>query len=465
MDEISKETHGERTTGGGTMGLRGENKKWMRRYGDLKHFSGLKQETKETEIWIAPGDIFTFEAEQEDYVGRWKEGEWGKVQMRMRDDLKKMGMLGERCWKKKKSTNQSDWTYLQKLRWLEPRKFWRYVRNQAATRSIPGVRIGGQIYTDSDVVVKEVQDFYTELFRKTHVHEEEKWIEMSKWWKTAKIEPDVLSKEDSWEEFEEAIQKKDKATGWNQISMEHVRNLPTHRQMSVKKWVDGIVNQGHELEEAETEAMGWSLYKAGDLYDHKKSYRIITIMNIGHRIAARIVERRMARTERKHRLMSEQQGGFKALRQTAWQALVAKMATEQAKKLGTAAMVYVDIKKAYDNVDREMLWKILKVMGWSEKDIQLLKNLYQNANVKITTEKGTTERISQEKGLRQGCALSPLLFNLYIDGVIRMIHSETRGIHAGNMRVNILAFADDIALLAINQERLREMLIKLEGGL
>ncbi len=74
---------------------------------------------------------------------------------------------------------------------------------------------------------------------------------------------------------------------------------------------------------------------------------------------------------------------------------------EHARTKGAAAMAFVDIKKAYDNVNRNTLWKILEETGWSSQDIDVLERLYADAGVRIAVEGGKTYKIYQDKGLRQ----------------------------------------------------------------
>ncbi len=83
---------------------------------------------------------------------------------------------------------------------------------------------------------------------------------------------------------------------------------------------------------------------------------------------------------------------------------------------------------------REILWEILKIKGMHEDDIKFIQNMYTEAQVSMITDLGTTKPVKLEKGLRQGCPLSCLLFNIYIDGVVRLLKDLKTGI---NMPGNI----------------------------
>ena len=74
----------------------------------------------------------------------------------------------------------------------------------------------------------------------------------------------------------------------------------------------------------------------------------------------------------------------------------------------------IDLKKAFDTVNRKKLWEILERIGISKYLIEGLKCMYEKTRARVRTEKGLTEDFWIELGLRQGCVLSPILFCLYI---------------------------------------------------
>ena len=94
--------------------------------------------------------------------------------------------------------------------------------------------------------------------------------------------------------------------------------------------------------------------------------------------------------------------------------------------------------KAFDCVDHNKLWNILKEMGISDHLTCLLRNLYTGQEATVRTGHGTTDWFQIGKGVRQGCILSACLFNLY---------AETQaGIKIAGRNINNLRYADDITL-------------------
>ena len=80
---------------------------------------------------------------------------------------------------------------------------------------------------------------------------------------------------------------------------------------------------------------------------------------------------------------------------------------------------FIDYTKAFDCLDHNKLWKILKEMGIPDHIICLLRNLYPGQEATVRTENGTMDRFQIGKGVRQGCILSPCLFNLYVGYIMQ----------------------------------------------
>ena len=76
-------------------------------------------------------------------------------------------------------------------------------------------------------------------------------------------------------------------------------------------------------------------------------------------------------------------------------------------------MCFIDYNKAFDCVDHPTLWNMMEEMGIPEHMVQVIRSLYANQEAKVRTEYGDTDSFSIGKGVRQGCILSPYLFNLY----------------------------------------------------
>ena len=111
---------------------------------------------------------------------------------------------------------------------------------------------------------------------------------------------------------------------------------------------------------------------------------------------------------------------------------------------------FIDYAKAFDCVDHNKLWKILKEMGIPDHLTCLLRNPYAGQEATVRTGHGTTDWFQIGKGVCQGCILSPCLFNLYADNIIRnagLDESQT-GFKRARRNINSLRYADDTTVTA-----------------
>src|SRR5574337_1114578 len=124
----------------------------------------------------------------------------------------------------------------------------------------------------------------------------------------------------------------------------------------------------------------------------------------------------------------------------------------------------MDYAKAFDCVDHNKLWKILKEMGIADHLICLLRNLYAGQEATARTGHRTTDWFQIGKGVRQGCILSPYLFNLYAEYIMRNVGLEEAqaGIKIARRNINNLRYANDTTLMAESEEELKSLLMKVK---
>ena len=120
---------------------------------------------------------------------------------------------------------------------------------------------------------------------------------------------------------------------------------------------------------------------------------------------------------------------------------------------------FIDYAKTFDCVDHNKLWKILKEMGIPDHLTCLLRNLYAGQEAPVRTGHGTTDRFQMGKGVCQGCILSPCLFNLYSEYIMRNtgLAEAQAGIKIAGRSINNLRYADDTTLMAESEEELEPL--------
>ena len=124
---------------------------------------------------------------------------------------------------------------------------------------------------------------------------------------------------------------------------------------------------------------------------------------------------------------------------------------------------FIDYGKVFDCVDHNKLWKILREMGIPDHLTCLLRNLYAGQEATVRTGHGT-DWFQIGKGVRQGCILSPCLFNLYAEYIMRNagLEETQAGIKIAGRSINNLRYADDTTLMAESEEEIKSLLMKVK---
>ena len=125
---------------------------------------------------------------------------------------------------------------------------------------------------------------------------------------------------------------------------------------------------------------------------------------------------------------------------------------------------FIDYLKAFDSVDHNKMWNVMLEMGVPKHLVNLLHNLYVKQVAVVRTACGETSEFSIGKGVRQGCILSPMLFNLYGERIMREAGLDQLdvGIKIGGQCINNLRYADDTTLAASATEDLKEIIRKVK---
>ena len=115
--------------------------------------------------------------------------------------------------------------------------------------------------------------------------------------------------------------------------------------------------------------------------------------------------------------------------------------------------------------DHNKLWKILKEIGIPDHPTCLLRNLYAGQEATVRTGHATTDWFQIGKGVHQGCILSPCLFNLYAENIMRNagLEEAQAGMKIAGRNINNLRYADDTTLMAESEEELKSLLMKEES--
>ena len=125
---------------------------------------------------------------------------------------------------------------------------------------------------------------------------------------------------------------------------------------------------------------------------------------------------------------------------------------------------FIYYAKAFNCVDHNILWKLLKEIGLPDHLTCLLRNLFAGQEATVRTGHGTRHWYQIGKGIHEGCILSPCLFNLYAEHIMRNagLEETQAGIKIVGRNINNLRYADDTTLMSESEEELKSLLMKVK---
>ena len=196
--------------------------------------------------------------------------------------------------------------------------------------------------------------------------------------------------------------------------------------------------------------------KKGDL-TNCNNYRGIMLLSAPGKVLNRILLERMKTAV--DPLLRDHQAGFRSNRSCTDQIATLRIIVEQSIEWNSSLHInFIDYEKAFDSVDRETLWKLMRHYGVPEKIISLVQNTYQGMSCRVLHDGQLSDSFEVMSGVRQGCLLSPFLFLLVIDWIMK---TTTTGRKNGIQwtlwsQLDDLDFADDLALLSHSHNHMQD---------
>ena len=187
---------------------------------------------------------------------------------------------------------------------------------------------------------------------------------------------------------------------------------------------------------------------------------VISLLSVVGKVYGRVLINRIR--DKTENVIAELQSGFRRGKGCTDQIFIVRQICE--KYLGKGKDVYfvfLNLEKAYDRVDRDAMWNVLRLYGIGNRLLRGVKSLYVGSKACIRVGNEVSEWFPVRVGLRQGCVMSPWLFDLYIDGVAREVKARMLGrglkLVDGNdneWELNQLLFADDTVVVADFERKL-----------
>ena len=188
-------------------------------------------------------------------------------------------------------------------------------------------------------------------------------------------------------------------------------------------------------------------------------YRGISLLSTLYKLFSSIMNSRITKCAEQHSIFADEQNGFRKNRSCLDHCYSLTSIIRNRKQQGKSTYVaFIDMEKAFDRVDRELLYYKLLKLGIRGKIYHCIKSMYSGSNARINLNGYLTECFPTEFGVKQGDCLSPTLFGLFINDLVDDIKHNTCGVNVSHFYVHCLLYADDIAFLAETEDDLQKML-------
>lgn len=330
--------------------------------------------------------------------------------------------------------------------------------NKQTTQEIYIKNKNQEILTNGKDIMERWREYFKELLGHQRQNNEENTNETE----IENQRGEEQTEEIKMEELMNVIKKlkNGKTPGNDKITTEMIKNLgETGREILLQ-----IINKAWKNEKIPEEwgiALIKPIHKKGDKQTCE-NYRGITLLNTIVKIYEQIINNRLKIILEPQ--LAEPQSGFRPGRNTQDHIFTIKQIIEKKQPQNkNIFLAFIDLQKAFDTVPRGKVWKGLREKGINNKIIKVIQDLYKNNTNYIINNNMKSEGFKTEMGLRQGGGLSPTLFNVHMDGIIKKSEQEANKLFIGyrNLeRVEITAgvFADDVVITAGSEKKLQENL-------
>lgn len=375
--------------------------------------------------------------------------EYKQIRKRVKEEIVK---ARRKTWEEFSETIQKNFKENSKL-------FYNVIKNQRKEKEPQLKQIKdkkGNILREEGQIMSRWQEYFEELLEVGRDRQERK--ELIEKEITAQGEQEEISRD----EIKEAISrlKNGKAAGYDKIRPEQLKCLG-ETGITVLHQLLNMIWRQKKIPEDWRIAVILPIFKKGD----KRmcgNYRGISLLSTVEKVYESIIERKI-RTIVEERL-EDSQSGFRKGHSVHDHIFSIRQVIEKTLKHDREAYIcYLDLEKAFDRVKREYIWEVLGKKGISNNLIATIKDIYRNTKNLVRTGNAESGEFTTSKGLRQGGALSPTLFIILMDDIIKQTRTKTKKLEIGYRRLEKIAiaecaFADDLAIFARTETDLQRNL-------
>jgi exonuclease III len=362
---------------------------------------------------------------------------------------KKLREFKRQCHNSRKSFWDEKFDFIEKTL-HDPSQFWNTWKNCSETnQSNPSTGIGGgQWY-----------NYFSNL------HSEKSNDSCHHFPETTETPDEWLNKPFTKSELLKIIkyQKKGKAVGFDNVSNEMLKSSPDALLTLILAYINLCLKKSLISASLCYDIIN-PMFKDGSRSD-PQNYRGICISSAILKLITSLIHDRMKSKVNELNLIHKNQIGFKQNCRTADHLLTLKTVVKKYVTVGGNKLFacFVDFKKAFDSVWHSGLYKKLEALRLHGNLLCLIKDIYKKTKCAVKSDNKITQFFNFTKGVRQGCPLSPLLFNLYVNDIFQLLDNSTCTpfLLNDNNQVNTLMYADDLVILGKSEDELQTKLNQL----
>ena len=334
------------------------------------------------------------------------------------------------------------------------KEFWKEIRNMQGSNKKVNVSNVVDGENDPDIIVDKFSNFYKGIFHSQSysVNDEDCFLPEGNNFDVFKINIDTLKN---------SVLKLKPYLGHDNLHSNHIKNLPDNFLRFILNFINGCLSHfyvPHMMSKGIIKPLIKDKY--GDI-SALSNYRPI----MSSTIILKLFEHILLEKVKNCFISDDRQHGYKKKYSTATACLVLKETILNYFNHDTPVFAaFVDFSKAFDKVDHSILCKKLIKLGFPRKFVQILFNWYRSQYVQVLYESKYSSIWKINNGVRQGGILSPLLFTVYIDNILKLLVNSNCGCMLGVSRSNVIAYADDLVLLSPSLNGLKTLLKNLMDG-
>lgn len=344
------------------------------------------------------------------------------------------------------------------------------VKNNSPPSMVSVIRTKrGEISSQRDIIIDTFKEYYTDLYKSRGIREGE---EMDSFF--SKISIPVIEEADK-EELEQPITLEEikmavaemannKSPGPDGLPTEIYKSYGEILLPELLKVFNWAKERG-KLPPSMTEAIIIVLHKEGKDPLEPGSYRPISLLCSDVKILAKVLAGRLRKII--HKIVHQDQTGFIPNRATSMNIrrvfLNLQIPTDN---MGSRAVMLLDVVKAFDSVEWEYIWRVLREFGFGPSFISWVKVLYNDPKAKVRINGDYSSEFQLERGSRQGCPLSPLIFALAMEPLAISMRQNRiiKGFQRAEGEERIALYADDVLIFLGDLEGSLNQVLEILSG-